>query len=105
MLPFTSLDGVTTAGPGVSRDLEGAMLRHTLVASITGAESDSAGVVLQGSHDGEAWFTLTTVSPSLPNQGTLVATADTHLVRYVRANIQAGSVNGTPSVTATIVSG
>ncbi len=101
MLPFTSLNAVTSNGPGASRDLEDVSRHHTLTVTITGT-SVSGTVALQGSHDGSGWTNLATVS--ITDGLTLMATADTHFVRYVRANLT--SLAGTsPVVTATIASG
>jgi hypothetical protein len=106
MLPFLALSSATSPGPGIERDLEKVFSRHTLIASMTGASGDSCAVLLEGSHDGATWLTLGSMSMSSPNSlRGVVSSISPHLIRYVRGNLQAGSISGSPIVTATIASG
>lgn len=97
-LPFVSLNAATATGAGASRDLEGVYTRHTLAVSVTGGP-ESLQVRLEGSHDGINWHVLSGTFAS-----TGFYTADSHLVRYVRANFISISGGSSPTVTATIAS-
>lgn len=99
-LPFTSLDAATATGPGAAKDLEGVFSTHTICVTTTGSPS-SMNVVIERSHDGVNWFS--TGSPNI-SAGPTMATVDTHLVRYVRANLTSLSGGSAPTVTATIAS-
>lgn len=100
MLPFTSLDAVTSAGAGAAKDLEGAFARHTLYATESGTHSDLQ-VRLEGSHDGLHWFGLGSVT-LVQGDGAKTVSVDAQLVRYVRAAL--ASFTGSTTVTATIAS-
>ncbi|MFD4343411.1 hypothetical protein ACFWQ6_00765 [Streptomyces coelicoflavus] len=100
MLPFTSLDAATAAGPGEAKDLEGALAIHFLIAVVTGGPS-TADIALEGSHDGVTWVTLATASGTVASR---TARAEAYAVRYVRANLTSLSGGSAPTVTATIAS-
>jgi hypothetical protein len=97
-LPFASLENAASLGAGSAKDLETVQSDHTMIISATGLPAGFV-VHLEGSHDDVTWIQLGSA-----NEGTLVLTVTTHLVRYVRANWI--SVNGgtSPTVTATIAS-
>ena len=103
MLPFKSLDAVTSGGSGSAKDLESAVAQHTLHAVETGGQTHSdLDVGLEGSHDGVDWFRLGNVQ--LGANATATTTVNLHLVRYVRA-VLTGGFSGSAVVTATIASG
>jgi hypothetical protein len=103
--PFISLDGATATGPGEAHDLGGVYDHHTIVASQTGSPS-SVQVVFEGSHDGQTWISLASLSfSSGPASATVPTTAvPGALVRFVRANLTTLSGGSSPTVTATIAS-
>jgi hypothetical protein len=99
-LPFTSLNAVTAVTTGVVKDLEGAFQTHTLIVKQVGGVSPSWAVELLGSHDGINWAGGLGVDSTTGSTG--YATQNTHLYRYVRADLIA--VSGGPTITATIAS-
>jgi hypothetical protein len=94
MLPFQSLDAATETGPGATLDLG-------TVAQIATIQVHGPGVtgecLLEGSLDDVNFISLASVDITV--NGDQLATANTHLVRYIRANLT--SVSG-GSVTATV---
>jgi hypothetical protein len=101
MLPFVSLNAVTTTGAGTSRDMEDAVRPHTMVVVVTGlAGSEQNQVRLEGSLDGSTWLELGLASRN--GNGNVIVTSEM-LARHVRANFI--TLNGTATVTATIASG
>lgn len=114
MLPFCSLNGATTPGAGVSRDLEGVANCFTVQTILTGAPS-SFTVKVEGSLDGSTWDQINPVTinsgaglvtwgdnPYTPvgNSGSF---AFAHYVRYVRAYLTAVSGGTSPTVTVWLV--
>lgn len=99
-LPFKSLDAATAAGAGASKDLEGVFSKHTIVMASTGNPT-TVSVTLEGSHDGVNWFDAGAPTITL---SVTKATVDTHLLRYVRANLITLSGGSSPTVTVTIAS-
>jgi hypothetical protein len=99
-LPFTSLDAVTSVGPGTARDLGGLVSRHTALLWSTGGPSITA--VIEGSHDGTNWVRISSNNMAGPIS---VVSATDYQVRYVRANLTAMSGGSSPTVTVTIASG
>lgn len=100
MLPFTSLNAVTSAQVGASKDLEGLLATHHMLVS-AGGTSASAQVQLEGSLDGTNWESFGSVGVGSGGSGS-VRIVDTPL-RFIRAN--ATSLSGTsPTVTAAIAS-
>jgi hypothetical protein len=62
--PISVLSGATTTGAGSTMTC-GVNGRHgTFAAKLTGTGSISATVILQGSHDGTAWFNVDTFTLS-----------------------------------------
>lgn len=122
ILPFTSLASATSVGPGVSMDLNGTSNEFTLFGIATGSPT-SAGVQLEGSHDGVNWFNLppglnlaggggaagqvqsTEFTNTNDNGGGQPATATKPHARYVRAHLTNLAGGTAPTVTATIAVG
>jgi hypothetical protein len=104
-LPFTSLSGATSPGPGAVKDLEGVFSRHTLHVVETGGGTSGAYVYLEGSHDGQNWFPLTEVAVVNADVKQVTVTGTEHLVRYARAKVLDIYFSGSPVITATIASG
>ena len=98
MLPFTSLSGATSTGPGTTKDLEGAFGQHLMLVATTGSPA-ALTVDLEGSHDGVNWVVLS----SFTIGGTHARLIDWPL-RYLRANLSTLSGGSSPTVTATIAS-
>lgn len=99
-VPFTSLDAATVTGPGTAHDLGELADHHSLLWWSEGGPSSR--VDLEGSHDGEHWFSL-----AVGSGGFALAPASSTpgvLVRYVRANLVTLTGGSSPTVTATIAS-
>lgn len=122
MLPFTSLNGATSAVAGEVHDLEGVLAHHRMEVTIAGyAGSGSITVRLEGSLDGVNWFPVADATSSALSQvsagqdgswsvpyfqsGGNLAESVAFPARYVRANITSypGTVTG-GSVTALVAS-
>lgn len=98
MLPFTSLAAVTADANGTSKDLEAVLGLHTMMVTVTGSPS-SGQVILEGSHDGSAWFAFGSTS------GAAFSPVTTSVaLRYVRARLFGLGGGTSPTVTATIAS-
>lgn len=106
MLPFTSLNAVTSAGAGAEVDLVDGESTHALFAEYFGPATGDGIAVLEGSLDGTNWFNLEQVNIGAGYTNPLLAFTYAKLVRYVRATIPAGQYPaGATSVTAIILSG
>jgi len=84
MLPFMSLDAVTSPAIGASRDLETVASDITLVIS-TDVAAGAVHVDLEGSFDGENWFVIASASYGSGGGGTEIARNPDYRARYVRA--------------------
>jgi hypothetical protein len=95
MLPFKSLTGAATTGPGDSHDLETVCRDHTLfVTDTSGLTAGAVSVALEGSADDQNWTTLVTggfSGATGTNAVSTVAGNTYHWVRYVRANVVSNS--------------
>jgi hypothetical protein len=106
-LPFTSLNAVTSLGPGDEIDFGELLGSHYMIVTVSGNSGTSGFVTvyLQGSHDDVNWFDSGTEVdvPHSANGTFSISTA--FLFRYVRADYRATVVGGSPPVvTATIAS-
>lgn len=107
MLPETSLDAVTTVGPGVAFDLRGSFAQHTMMTYATGGDShvsQSFTVQLEASHDGVNWENLGSAGGRSGTSPTSVNVS--FVTRFVRANLVDLNNGGSTAqvVTATIAS-
>lgn len=101
MLPRKALDAATAVGPGEPIDLEGVFGTYSLVVSTIGSPT-SARVDLQGSFDGIDWFaTGVSVTTTTTGHGSV---ADSHLWRFLRANLITLTGGSAPTVTALVAS-
>lgn len=107
--PFESLVGATSTGAGSVLDLFGIGSKFQLVISGTGYSTSnpfsSVVVDLQGSLDGNVWYTLLSQTTSTGDSRVMV-TVNGLLARFVRANVvQLVPGGGSPVITAFIAVG
>lgn len=102
MSAFVSLDGATALGAGEYRQLPVATAHYTLAVSLKG-EPTNCVVVLEGSHDGYAWFPIGTLQMSLTG-GIMTTPPTAHLFNWIRANLTEMEGGTSPSVVASIAS-
>lgn len=99
VLPFTSVSAATSTGPGSSLDLDGTASEVTMYVALTGAPSSST-VSIQISLDDAHWSSIGSVSG-----GGFVTPSNSHLFRYVRANVTDLTGGTSPTVTAVLAVG
>jgi hypothetical protein len=86
MSAFKSFDGMSEPGPGNSRQLAYATSHHTMAVMLTG--SGTATAILEGSHDGYAWFPMGAQQVNGESPVALKTTPPgAHLVTWVRASL------------------
>lgn len=96
--PVILLSGVTGAGAGSTVDLGGVFNDFSLISWATG--SGSAGLKLEGSHDGSHWVLLTDVTPSGGGSASYTNLNGGPYVRYLRGNCT--SIDSGVSATLTV---
>lgn len=97
---FVSLDGATAIGAGEYRQLPIATAHYTLAVMLTG-EPVNCTVVLEGSHDGYAWYPIGTLQMALTG-GIMTTPPTAHLFNWIRANMTNLEGGTDPKVTASI---
>jgi hypothetical protein len=105
VLPFISLNAVTSTGPGTTRDLGGLYALHTVGLTWTGGPTSLLGYI-EGSHDGVNFARISDGNGvSRPIDTTTRSSSRGHLVKYVRYNLDSLAGGSLPTATATIASG
>ena len=100
MSAFVTLDGATAVGAGEYRQLPIATAHYTLAATLTG-EPTNCVLVLEGSHDGYAWYPIGTLQMALVG-GIMTTPPTAHLFNWIRANLTQLDGGTNPAVTASI---
>ena len=113
-VPFLSLDQADSEGPGKVHDLNTVLARHSLMAWSDYQGSQTRGLVLEVSHDGEHWYRLgtagiqgtpTSSQSGWPNNMEQNYTEWAWPARYVRAGIRSWPEDAAGSrVSATVAS-
>lgn len=94
--PQTSLTGVSAIGAGSVLDNGSPRANHTLQV-VTSAGVSAGVVALQGSNDGQNWFTTTASITTNAASSVFAAFLTGMPFQYVRANVSTGITGGTVS--------